>query len=72
MEARSSSSARTRLTNWGDLMIGILIAILVAALVYYVCVLVGLPTVVAIIAAILVLLAGVGTGGGWFNRRGGV
>jgi hypothetical protein len=53
-------------------MIGILIAILVAALVYYVCVLVGLPTVVAIIAAILVLLAGVGTGGGWFNRRGGV
>ena len=54
-------------------MIGILIAILLAALVYWVCVLLGLPIIVAIIAAILVLLAGFGTGGygyrGWNDRR---
>lgn len=49
-------------------MIGILIAVLVSALVYYLCVLVGLPAVVAIIAAVLVLLAGVGPG--YYNRRG--
>lgn len=48
-------------------MIGILIAILIAALVYYVCVAVGLPFVVAIIAAILVLLAGFGGVGGGRN-----
>jgi hypothetical protein len=54
-------------------MIGILIAILLAALVYWVCVMIGLPAIVAIIAAILVLLAGFGTGGygsrGWGGRR---
>ncbi len=44
-------------------LVGIVIAILVAALVYYLCVAVGLPAVVGIIAAILVLLAGVGYGG---------
>ena len=38
-------------------MIGILIAILLAALVYWVCVMLGLPAIVAIVAAILVLLA---------------
>ena len=54
-------------------MIGILIAILLAALVYWLCVMLGLPAIVAIVAAILVLLAGVGTGGygsrGWGGRR---
>ncbi len=55
-------------------MIGILIAVLVAALVYWLCLLIGLPSIVAIIAAILVLLSGVGTGGygyggGGFRRR---
>jgi hypothetical protein len=44
-------------------MIGILIAILVAAVVYALCVALGLPSIVGIIAAILVLLAGVPTGG---------
>ena len=44
-------------------MIGIVIAILVAALVYWLCLVLGLPTIVGIIAAILVLLAGVGSGG---------
>ena len=57
----------------GGTMIGILIAILLAALVYWVCVMIGLPAIVAIIAAILVLLAGFGTGGyghrGWGGRR---
>jgi len=49
-------------------MIGILIAILLAALVYWVCVMLGLPAVVAIIAAILVLLAGLGHYG--YGHRG--
>ena len=56
-------------------MIGILIAILLAALVYYLCTLIGLPAIVAIIAAILVLIAGLptggyGFGGRWGGRRG--
>jgi hypothetical protein len=50
-------------------MIGLLIAILLAALVYFLCVALGLPAIVAIIAAILVLLAGWG-GPGLYNRRG--
>jgi hypothetical protein len=46
-------------------MIGILIAILVAALVYWLCLALGLPAIVGIVAAILVLLGGVGAGGGF-------
>jgi hypothetical protein len=44
-------------------MIGILIAVLLAALVYFLCMALGLPSIVAIIAAVLVLLAGIPTGG---------
>ena len=44
-------------------MIGVLIAILFAAVVYAICVALGLPAIVAIVAAILVLLAGIPTGG---------
>ena len=44
-------------------MIGMLIAILVAALAYALCVALGLPSIVGIVAAILVLLAGIGSGG---------
>jgi high-affinity Fe2+/Pb2+ permease len=44
-------------------MIGILIAVLLAALVYFLCMVLGLPSIVAIIAAVLVLLAGIPTGG---------
>jgi len=44
-------------------MIGILIAVLLAALVYFLCIALGLPSIVAVIAAILVLLAGIPTGG---------
>jgi hypothetical protein len=56
-------------------VIGILIAVLFAALVYALCVVLGLPSIVAIIAAILVLLAGIPTGGygmgsRWGGRRG--
>lgn len=56
-------------------MIGILIAVLLAALVYFLCVALGLPAIVAIVAAILVLLAGIpsggyGLGGRWGGRRG--
>jgi hypothetical protein len=53
-------------------MIGILIAVLLAALVYFLCMALGLPSIVAIIAAVLVLLAGVPTGGyGMGGRFGG-
>jgi len=44
-------------------MISILIAILLAALAYWICVTLGLPVVIAVVAAVLVLLAGFG--GGW-------
>ena len=39
-------------------MIGVLIAILLAAVAYFICVAIGLPAIVGIVAAILVLLAG--------------
>jgi hypothetical protein len=53
-------------------VIGILIAVLFAALVYAICLALGLPAIVGIIAAVLVLLAGVPTGGyGLGNRFGG-
>jgi hypothetical protein len=44
-------------------MIGIVIAVLIAALVYAICVALGLPAIVGIVAAILVLLAGIPSGG---------
>ena len=50
-------------------MIGVLIAILLAAVVYFVCVALGLPSIVGIIAAILVLLAGIPSGGYGLGRR---
>jgi hypothetical protein len=53
-------------------MIGILIAIVLAAVAYWICLALGLPAIVALIAAILVLLAGVPTGGyGLGSRWGG-
>jgi hypothetical protein len=53
-------------------MIGILIAILLAALVYWLCVALGLPAIVGIIAALLVLISGIGTGGYGIGTRRGV
>lgn len=50
-------------------MIGLVIAVLVAALVYALCVAVGLPSVVGIVAAVLVLLTGIPSGGYGFGRR---
>lgn len=53
-------------------MIGVIIAVLFAALVYWLCVAIGLPAIVGIVAAILVLVAGIGTGGaGWRMPRSG-
>lgn len=53
-------------------MIGILIAILLAALVYWLCIALGLPAIVAIVAAIIVLVAGIPSGGyGLGSRFGG-
>ncbi|MGZ4268114.1 MAG: hypothetical protein ACXVFN_11450 [Solirubrobacteraceae bacterium] len=51
-------------------MIGILIAVLLAALVYILCTALGLPVIVGIVAAILVLISGIGTGGYGFGARG--
>jgi ABC-type phosphate transport system permease subunit len=52
-------------------MIGILIAIVLAALAYFLCTALGLPTIVAVIAAVLVLLAGIPSAGfGLGGRRG--
>jgi high-affinity Fe2+/Pb2+ permease len=50
-------------------MIGVLIAVLLAALVYALCVVLGLPAIVGIIAAVLVLLAGIPSGGYGLGRR---
>ena len=50
-------------------MIGILIAVLLAALVYALCVALGLPAIVGIVAAILVLLAGIPSGGYGLGAR---
>jgi hypothetical protein len=50
-------------------MIGLVVAVLVAALVYAVCVALGLPAIVGIVAAILVLLAGIPSQGYRFGRR---
>ena len=50
-------------------MIGIVIAVIVAALVYLLATALGLPPIVGIIAAILVLLAGIPTGGFGFGGR---
>lgn len=53
-------------------MIGILIAVILAALVYLLCTALGLPAIVGIVAAILVLIAGIPTGGyGMGGRFGG-
>jgi hypothetical protein len=43
-------------------MFAILIAILLAALVYWLCAALGLPVIIGIIAAILVLVGGAGSG----------
>jgi hypothetical protein len=56
-------------TNEGKPMIGILIAIVLAALAYWICVALGLPGIVALIAAVLVLIAGIPTGGYGFGAR---
>jgi hypothetical protein len=50
-------------------LIGILIAILLAAVAYWICLALGLPAIVALIAAVLVLIAGVPTGGFGFGSR---
>ena len=50
-------------------MIGVLIAVLLAALVYALCVALGLPAIVGIVAAVLVLLAGIPSGGYGLGRR---
>lgn len=51
-------------------MIGILIAVVLAAIVYALCLALGLPAIVGIVAALLVLISGVGTGGYGVGGRG--
>ena len=50
-------------------MIGLVVAVLVAALVYALCVALGLPSIVGVVAAILVLLTGIPTRGYGLGRR---
>jgi hypothetical protein len=56
-------------TKEGASVIGILIAVIFAAIVYAICLALGLPAIVGLIAAILVLLAGIPSGGYGFGRR---
>jgi len=51
-------------------MIGIIVAILLAALVFWLCLALNLPWIVAVIAAVLVLLAGAPLGGYGGSRWG--
>lgn len=44
-------------------MIGVLVAVLLAALAYALCTALGLPAIIGLVAAILVLLAGIPAGG---------
>ncbi len=50
-------------------MIGVLIAVVFAAIVYFVCLALGLPAIIGIVAALLVLLAGIPSGGYGLGRR---
>jgi hypothetical protein len=50
-------------------MFGALIAISVAAVVFFICSTVGLPYVVGVAAAVLVLVTGIPTGGYGFSGR---
>ena len=59
----------TKITKEGWALIGILIAVLFAALVYALCLALGLPAIVGLIAAILVLLAGIPSGAYGIGRR---
>jgi len=50
-------------TERNNVMIGVVIAVLVAALAYALSNALGLPAIVGIVAAVLVLVSGIGTGG---------
>ncbi len=50
-------------------LVGILIGILLAALAYALCVALGLPSIVGIVAAILVLVAAIPSGGFGLGAR---
>jgi CBS-domain-containing membrane protein len=60
---------RTSHRKEGGSLIGIVIAILVSAVVFWLCSAIGLPYIVAVVAAILVLVAGIPTGGYGFGGR---
>ena len=59
----------TKVRKEGSALISVIIAVLLAALVYALCLALGLPAIVGLIAAILVLLAGIPTGGYGIGRR---
>jgi hypothetical protein len=54
-------------------MLAVLAAVLLAALIYWLCVTLGLPAMIGIVAAALVLVAGIRSGAhgdrGWSERR---
>lgn len=53
----------------GDELFGTLIAILVAAVVFWLCSALGLPYIVGVVAAVLILVTGIPTGGYGFGGR---
>jgi len=69
-EGHTIARHRAPIREDASTMIGILIAILLAALAYALCLVLGLPAIVGIVAAILVLVGGVGTGGYGIGARG--
>jgi hypothetical protein len=67
--APQCGATTTKLCKEGSALISVIIAVLLAALVYALCLALGLPAIVGLIAAILVLLAGIPTGGYGIGRR---
>jgi uncharacterized membrane protein len=71
-------SIPSEMENHMSLLVNALIAVIIAVVVYFVATALGLPVIVAAVAAILVLLAGIGSGsrlgsgGRVGHRRGGV
>jgi high-affinity Fe2+/Pb2+ permease len=73
MQAMPGPDRRARVPDLGGSMLAVLTAVLLAALIYWLCVALGLPAMIGIVAAALVLVAGIRSGAngdrGWSERR---
>src|SRR5947207_11762513 len=68
-QSSRAPSARPGKEGKESMMIGVLMAVLFAALVWAICVALGLPAIVGVVAAILVLVAGIPSGGYGMGSR---